>query len=260
MVRNRRAVSEIIAGVILFAVIITISLSAFFYIMAYIDQMKASTEYGYIKTLFTRLAYNIENFMNDMKLEYVYPHEVSAIGFTYSNVNISLLITDSTGSKSIKLMDGCYELVGATRRSLIPTSEPRIITGLNTSLVDDIYKIPLVYEYYNNGETRIAFNLCRVFYIFRLENASGQFIDTQLTLILFNITSIDNIALPPKVTGQGYLFISRSQNDDITSIFSNVTSVIIEIDKDKLDLLKQVGAQNITSLKILIKPIRILIG
>lgn len=255
-----RAISEIVSGIILFAVVLTVTLAVFFYTAMYIDNVKASTEYGYVKTVFTKMGMGIKELLGSTRLEYTYPHETIGIGYMAKNTTIILEVgTSSNNPENITLLNKCYILTGTTMRSLLPPGTPRIILGSNKSLVDSVNEIPLIYEYYSNGSTTIIFDVCRLYYVLEVE-ASGGSNYSSLTIILFNLTSIDSVELPPKVTGQGYLFISRRQEDDEVITFYNITRLNLYVNGEKINMLERAGIQSASLLKIAIKPIRILIG
>ncbi|ADV64603.1 hypothetical protein [Desulfurococcus mucosus] len=218
-----RAVSEVVAAVILFTVAVAISLAVFFYTAFYTDYVKALTEYGHVKTVLWNIAdvISTQGYMDNRVLEYRYPHEVASIGYEFKRVNLTVNLTLSNGSTVTVSRGGCYVLKAAVARPVLTNMQPTLLRGVNETLVNDTLLVPSLYEYYSNGWSILVLDACRIYY--SVKNIGGSL---SLELFFFNFTSVNNEYQPPLVTGQGYLVVSPvirviSENYNVTSVTVN---------------------------------------
>ncbi|ACL10494.1 hypothetical protein DKAM_0165 [Desulfurococcus amylolyticus 1221n] len=226
MVRSSRAVSEILAGVILFTVVTLISLAIFFYAIFYVDYAKALTEYGYAVSMFNNIAEAIiTRFTNNTAMDFTYPHEAVSIGYSYRDVNLSIILRDAGNNSLIWSLNitRCYVLRAGVPRPVVTSSTPVKLRGDNITVVNDINTVPLIYEYYSNGWSILVLDLCRIYYSIKSLNNTRM-----LEVWLFNLTGVNGEDIPPMVTGQGHIVVLPRVRD---IVFSNVKATITPLDQ-----------------------------
>lgn len=226
MTRNRRTVSEIIAGVILFAVVTMISLTIFFYTVFYVDYAKALTEYGYVVSMFNNIAEAIiTGSTNNTAMDFTYPHEVVSLGYSYRDVNLSIILRDAVNNSLIWSLNTtrCYVLRAGVPRPVVTSSNPVKLRGDNITVVNDIKSVPFIYEYYFNGWSMLTLDLCRIYYSIKSLNNTRI-----LEIWLFNLTSVNSEDTPPMVTGQGHIVVLPRVRE---IVFSNVNATITPPDQ-----------------------------
>jgi len=213
-----RAVSEVVSGIVLFAVVLVLSLALFLYTMTYLDYAKASTEYGYVKTVFNRIGDAIAGPQSDFTIELTYPHEAVALGYGFKPLNITIALGDKTVN-----IAGCYVLKAGVRGSVVSSPQPVVIRGVNETIVNDLSLVPLIYEYYSNGSSILVIDTCRIYYYVKAVNNTYS-----MTIMIHNFTSINSVEKPPLIYGQGHIVISTLDTTTLAE-YTNISTIRITL-------------------------------
>jgi len=249
---HSRAVSEVVSGIVLFAVVLALSLALFLYTMTYLDYTKASTEYGYVKTIFNKIGDAITGPRSSFTIELTYPHEAVALGYRFKPLNITIVLGDGAVNRTVNIA-GCYVLEARVRESVVSSPQPVIIRGVNETIVNDLSLVPFIYEYYSNGSSILVIDTCRIYYYVKAVNNTYS-----MTIMIHNFTSINSVEKPPLIYGQGHIVISTLSTTTLAE-YANISTISVTLpDSTTIDLNPK--GINFMNVKVAVRNIGVLIG
>jgi len=249
---HSRAVSEVVSGIVLFAVVLALSLALFLYTMTYLEYTKVSTEYGYVKTVFNKIGDAITGSQSSFTIELTYPHEAVALGYGFKPLNITIVLGDGAVNRTVNIA-GCYVLKAGVRGSVVSSPQPAIIRGVNETIVNDLSLVPLIYEYYSNGSSILVIDTCRIYYYVKAVNNTYS-----TTIMIHNFTSINDVEEPPLIYGQGHIVVSTLSTKTLAE-YTNISTISIKLPDSTTRDLNTTGI-NFMDVKVVVRNIGVLIG
>jgi len=250
---HSRAVSEVVSGIVLFAVVLALSLALFLYTMTYLDYTKISTEYGYVKTIFNKIGDAITGSQPGFTIELTYPHEATALGYGFKPLNATIVLGDGTVNRTVNIA-GCYVLEARVRGSIVSSPQPVIIRGVNETIVNDLSLVPLIYEYYSNGSSILVIDTCRIYYYVKAVNNTYS-----MTIMIHNFTSINDVEKPPLIYGQGHIVVSTLSTTKLAE-YTNISTISVTLPDSTTIGLNPPKGINFTNVKVVVRNIGVLIG
>lgn len=162
-----KMISEAVVLVIIASVMITISLTVFYFAISNLHYSTLTSEYGYITNTFVNLADSIPDIINGEGFGTGLPRRLVGVGYLvygselpFDNYNVTIRIYGSNGELFV-YEDSPIKLYAKVQLAVATPS--RLIYGRNDFIVNDLLLVARVKEYYYRGFTYLTLDTARVY-------------------------------------------------------------------------------------------------
>ncbi len=247
-VKPIKGIGEVISTVIIAATVIAISLAIFTIALQSTYFSMRASNYGYVKSLFLSIANNIPQIIQGNSFVSNIPSGQVGIGFKNitNKIEVDLLINGVWNNITI----ANYTMALTAGINLPAYTSSHLIFGINNFTVNDISFIPTVWEYYNNGWTRLNLNTTRIYVsVYKTITSTGTWI--------YNI-KIYYVDLQVKFISQPSTLIVSPDGIEYSKIYTDPTNIIIRETTEngavinQVDLTKYIGPPGTTTYVIVV--------
>ncbi|OYT37642.1 MAG: hypothetical protein B6U89_07035 [Desulfurococcales archaeon ex4484_58] len=252
-----KAISESISTIIIFATIIMVSLTIFYFSIASLREATLSAEYGYMKSLFISLADTFPDILEGGSFGARLPSRLVGIGYINlidTSVNI-IVINDS--NTIINYTDTPLVLHASAFASI--TTVERLIYGVDDYIVNETILIPRIREYYRDGQTHLELDTIRFYvkvYVYQVDSTITYIVNVMYVKLSVKITS----SKPVQITASSGADIVNERliniDDIILTIKGNGRNYTVTLD----DLIPNRTPGSDIILKLIVKNVNVVLS